>query len=42
MVKKITTTMARWKSVCDSCRDEAVQELIKKKLKKKEEECQAK
>ena len=31
-------TMARWKSVCDSCRDEAVQELIKKKLKKQEEE----
>jgi predicted amidophosphoribosyltransferase len=36
-------TTARWKSVCDSCRDEAVQELIKKEeLKKQEEECQAK
>lgn len=29
-------TTARWKSVCDSCRDDAVQELIKKELKKKE------
>ena len=36
-------TTARWKSVCDSCQDEAVQELIKKKeLKKQEEECKAK
>ena len=35
-------TTAQWKSVCDSCRDEAVQELIKKELKKKDEKCQAK
>jgi len=31
-------TTERWKSMCDSCRDDAVQELIKKKLKKQEEE----
>ena len=32
-------TTARWKSVCDSCRDKAVQELIKKEeLKAQEEE----
>ncbi len=32
-------TTARWKSICDSCRNEAVKELIKKEeLKKKEEE----
>ena len=27
----------RWKSICDSCRDEAVQELIKKKELKEQE-----
>ncbi len=33
------TTWSLWKSVCDSCRHEAVQELIKKKeLKEQEEE----
>ena len=31
-------TTARWKLVCNACRDDAVQELIKKKLKKQEEE----
>ena len=37
------STTERWKSVCDACRKEAVQELIKKEeIKKKEEECQAK
>ena len=30
-------TTARWKSVCDSCRDDAVQELIKKEKLKEQE-----
>jgi len=32
------TTWLRWKSVCDSCRHEAVQELIKKVKPKAQEE----
>lgn len=31
-------TTARWKSVCDACRHEAVQELIKKEELKEQEE----
>ena len=31
-------TTARWKSICDSCRNEAAQELIKKEEPKKKEE----
>ena len=32
-------TTARWKSICDSCRNEAVKELVKKeKLKEQDEE----
>ena len=30
-------TTARWKSICDSCRNEAVQGLIKKKELKEQE-----
>lgn len=33
-----STTWLRWKSVCDSCRHEAVQELIKKEEIKAQEE----